>query len=173
MTDVPLHAPPSITAGQHIVDVASSLIGIGYSEESPSGSDGDGHDWEPGDARPTRLDCSGLVVVVLVTVGIRIISRGTAQDQWLQHIGGIVHPDDELLPGDVMAFLGANNIRGYAGHTGIVADYSTKTKTGLLINAYDTLRGTCELQFNRLQKTNEMNGLGVVGAYRPANRITG
>jgi hypothetical protein len=59
---------------------------------------------------------------------------------------------------------------GYAGHTGIVENYDPHTRTGTLLNAYDTQKGFCSLFFNRNQTTNESNGLGVVGFYRPANR---
>lgn len=160
----------SVAAGDQIVDVAMAMLGRHYSEESPSGSDGDGHLWERGEAYPDYLDCSGLVVVSLVAVGIIAINRGTAQSQWQQHLGGRIPANVDLMAGDVMSFMGINNRVGYAGHTGIVATYNAKTKTGTIVNAYDTLRGVCELPFNRLQRTNEMNGLGVVGAYRPANR---
>jgi hypothetical protein len=161
----------TVPPGERIVNSATRLLGIAYSEESPSGSDGDGHLWEPGEPLPDRLDCSGFVVVSLVSVGLLSYSRGNAAMQWKQHLGGVVQPDVELQPGDVGFFLGAYGSRSKPGHTGIVGDYDPKKRTGLLLNAYDSLRGSCEITFNREQQTNGMNGLGVVGWIRPANRI--
>ena len=178
MTDLPLHAPPSTppptpreAAAALIVATAEALLHTPYSEQSPAGSDGDGHDWMPGDPWPTRVDCSGEVVVCLRRAGFFSISNGNANDQWRQHLGGIVHPSQPLLPGDVGCFLGSDNTPGYAGHTGIVAEYDHETRTGLLLNAYDSERNNCEIPFNRDQVHNLSNGLGVVGFYRPANRV--
>ena len=154
-----------------IVSTARLLLGTPYSEQAPHGSDGDGHDWTPGDPWPNHLDCSGSVVVCLRRVGLHAISNGSANDQWLQHLGGRVHPSEPLEPGDIGCFMGIENTPGYAGHTGIVAEYNHDTRTGLLLNAYDTASGFIELAFNRNQVHNEDNGLGVVGFYRPANRV--
>ena len=157
-------------AGALIVSTARLLLGTAYSEQSPIGSDGDGHDWMPGEPWPNHLDCSGSVVVVCRRAGFHAISNGSANDQWLQHLGGIVHFNEPLLPGDIGCFMGIENRPGYAGHTGIVENYDPHTRTGTLLNAYDTQKGFCSLFFNRNQTTNESNGLGVVGFYRPANR---
>lgn len=134
------------------------------------GSDGDGHDWLPGMAWPLDLDCSGTDVVCARSAGLGAFSNGNANDQWRQHLGGIVHPSHRLLPGDFGFFLGSDNTPGYAGHTGIVESFNHLTHTGVLLNAYDTEMGFCRINFSRLQKTNESNGLGVVGFTRPANR---
>lgn len=161
---------PVSNIGVEMVTFARTQIGKPYSEQSPNGSEGDGHLWYPGEPFPTHYDCSGLIVTVLRRFGFHAISNGTAQDQWKQHLGGIVHSNEELQPGDVGAFLGIENIPGYAGHTGLVATYNHAKRTGTLINAYDTERGVCEIPFNRDQIHNLSNGLGVVGFYRPANR---
>lgn len=158
-------------AAKLIVSTAVDLLGTRYSEQSPVGSDGDGHDWMPGDPWPNHLDCSGSIVVCLRRAGFKAISNGNAEDQWKQHLGGIVHPNEPLEPGDIGCFLGIENIPGYAGHTGIVETFNHTLHTGTLLNAYDTQKGFCRLPFNRLQVTNETNGLGVVGFYRPVNRI--
>lgn len=155
-----------------IVSTAVVLLGTPYSEQSPPGSFEDGHEWMPGDPWPKKIDCSGSIVVCLRRAGFGAINNGTANDQWLQHLGGIVHSNEPLLPGDIACFLGINNTPGYAGHTGIVEEYDHVTKLGLLLNAYDTAQGFCRLEFNRLQHTNGDNGLGVVGCYRPVNRVT-
>lgn len=157
--------------GAAIAAEAKRLLGIGYSEQSPVGSDGDGHDWMPGERWPTKLDCSGTVVVVLRSVGLHAISNGSAEDQWLQHLGGIVHPSEVLRVGDIGAFLGVNNTPGYAGHTGVVTEFDHMTHEGVLLSAYDTQLGVCDIRFSRLQHDNGTNGLGVVGFYRPANRF--
>jgi hypothetical protein len=104
------------------------------------------------------------------SAGLGAFSNGNANDQWRQHLGGIVHPSHRLLPGDLGFFLGSDNTPGYAGHTGIVESFNHLTHTGVLLNAYDTEMGFCRINFSRLQKTNESNGLGVVGFTRPANR---
>jgi hypothetical protein len=159
------------TGGAEIVDTARLLIGIHYSEESPNGSDGDGHDWMPGDPWPLDLDCSGLVTVVCRRVGLFSISNGNANMQWQQALGGIVHPSEDLKLGDLGFFLGSKNIPGYAGHTGVIVDYDRLTRQGVLLSAYTTADGVCEIAMNRDQVHNESNGLGVIGFTRPANRF--
>lgn len=162
---------PRQTAAALIVSTGLVLLGTVYSMQSPQGSDGDGHDWMPGDPWPTFLDCSGFVVVCLRRAEFGAINNGNANDQYLQHLGGLVHPSLPLQPGDVGSFLGAENIPGYAGHTGIVSRYDERTRTGTLVNAYNQVLNTCEIPFNRDQTTNGDNGLGVLGFYRPVNRI--
>lgn len=163
-------AIPRFRRGNAIVAFALTQLGKPYSEQSPVGSDGDGHLWKLGEPFPDAWDCSGLVVVSCLRARIPLISRGSANDQWLQHLGGVVQPHVKLQAGDVGCFMGAENRPGYAGHTGIVVSYNAKTRTGVLANAYDTQRGVCLIAFNRDQVTNEDNGLGVIGFYRPANR---
>jgi hypothetical protein len=158
--------------GDAMVLTARLLLGIKYSMQSPVGSDGDGHDWIPGDPWPDALDCSGLVVVVCRRVGLFSISNENADLQWLQHLGGRIHPSKPLEPGDIGSFMGIENIPGYVGHTGIVTEYNTHTKVGTLLSAYTTEDGVCEIPFDRNQTTNEENGLGVVGFYRPAARFS-
>jgi hypothetical protein len=153
-----------------IVKFALSQVGKGYSEQSPNGSDGDGHLWNLGEPFPDVYDCSGLVVTSCIHARIPAISRGNANDQWIQHLGGVVPENVDLQPGDIGCFMGANNVPGYAGHTGIVVSYDSKTRSGVLVNAYDTQRGVCTIAFDRGQSTNQANGLGVIGFYRPANK---
>jgi cell wall-associated NlpC family hydrolase len=173
--DIPGLVPPigltQANGGAAIVDTARLLLGINYSEESPNGSDGDGHDWMPGDPWPLELDCSGLVTVVCRRVGLFSISNGNANDQWQQRLGGLVHPSEDLKPGDIGAFLGSKNVPGYAGHTGVVVGYDRLTRQGILLSAYTTATGVCEIPMNRDQVNNGTNGLGVIGFYRPANRF--
>jgi hypothetical protein len=165
---------PQETKAALIVSTALILLERrpGYSEQSPIGSEGDGHDWLPDDPWPDALDCSGTDVVCVRRAGFGAFSNGSANDQWLQHLGGIVHPSQILLPGDLGFFLGIENRPGYAGHTGVVESFNPITHSGLLLNAYDSAKGFCRIPFNRLQTTNETNGLGVVGFTRPANRAT-
>ena len=157
--------------GAAIVKFALTQVGKGYSEQSPSGSEGDGHLWYPGEPLPTVYDCSGFVCTCLRSVGIHAISNGNAQDQWKQHLGGIIPAQNPLMPGDVGAFLGSENVPGYAGHTAIVVTYDHVSRVGTLVNAYDTEKGVCEIAFDRPQVHNGNNGLGVLGFYRPANRF--
>jgi cell wall-associated NlpC family hydrolase len=172
MSDVPIPAPPSTQPPwiEELVTFVRSQIGKGYSEEDPVHSFDDGHLWFPGDSLPDVYDCSGLVCTTLRQFGFRAISNGSAEDQWVQSLGGRVHTNIALQPGDIGSFLGSTNRPGYAGHTGIVLSYNHAARTGMLGNAYNTERGVCEIPFNRDQVHNLGNGLGVLGFYRPANR---
>ena len=159
-----------LTAGAAIVKFAQSQIGKGYSEQSPAGSDGDGHLWKPGDPLPNVYDCSGLVRTSCAYIGLLAMSEGNAQNQWAQHLGGIVPPQIALMPGDIGSFMGSDNVAGYAGHTGIVVSYNATTRTGTMVNAADPQQGVCESMFIRDQASNQ-NGLAVIGFYRPADSL--
>ena len=156
-------------AGALLAQFAVTQVGKGYSEQSPAGSDGDGHLWVPGEPYPNVYDCSGLVHTAGTLYGLAI-SPGNAQSQWTQHLGGVVVPSQPLVPGDIGSFMGSDNVPGYAGHTGIVISYNAKTRTGIMVNAADPQQGVCESMFIRGQATN-VNGLGVIGFYRPANSV--
>lgn len=156
--------------GAAIVAAADTQIGKPYSEQSPPGSDDDGHLWSPGDPDPTYFDCSGLVHYATAIAGCPV-SEGNANDQWIQSLGGKVPNSAPLVPGDVCAFMGVNNIPGYAGHIGIVQTYDNVANSGTLVNAYDTAEGVTTTPFTRTQVTNGNNGLGWVGAFRPSNSL--
>lgn len=153
--------------GVAMVTLGGKQVDKGYSEQSPSGSFGDGHLWAPPEPSPIKFDCSGLMRFLTLSVGCPI-TAGNADEQWKESRGGRVSTLDILKPGDIGAFLGAENTPGYAGHTGMVVSYNANLRTGLLLNAYDTARGVCIIGFNRNQLTNGSNGLGVLGFYRPA-----
>jgi hypothetical protein len=158
------------TGGAAIVAAADIQVGKPYSELGPPGSDDDGHYWQVGEPAPTAFDCSGLTRYATLFVGCPIVP-GDAESQWEQSLGGRVPDNEPLLPGDICAFWGAENVPGYAGHTGIVKSYDTTSGTGMLVNAYDTDFGVCYTPFTRFQPNNENNGLGWIGAYRPANSL--
>lgn len=158
-----------VTGRARILRVAITQLGKGYSEQSPQGSDGDGHYWSPGEPWPDLFDCSGLVYTCCRAAGI-VISNGNADEQFRQHIGGVVPAGDPLVPGDVGSFMGSDNTPGYAGHTGIVESYDAASGVGTMVNAADTQLGVIRSEFVRSQVSN-LNGLGVIGFYRPANAL--
>jgi hypothetical protein len=126
------------TGAAELVKVAVTQIGKPYSEQSPQGSDGDGHLWYPGEPWPTFFDCSGLAYTSCRAVGIPL-SNMTSEAQWAQHLGGVVPDHDPLLPADLGFFVGAGGPS--PGHVGIVESYDTRTGEITLINAADTQLG--------------------------------
>ena len=158
------------TGGAAIVAAADAQVGKPYSEFGPPGSDDDGHYWEPGEPAPTAFDCSGLVRYATLAVGCPVVAWD-AESQWEQSLGGRIPDTEPLLPGDICAFWGAEGIPGYAGHDGIVKSFDPSTGNGMLVNAYDTAEGVCYTPFRRGQPNNGFNGLGWIGAYRPANSL--
>lgn len=154
-----------LTGRERMMQVCTAQLGKGYSEQSPQGSDGDGHYWYPGQPWPTHYDCSGLVRTTCWSAGIPV-SNMNANDQWLQHLGGVVADDDLLLPADIGAFLGGENEPGYAGHTGIV-ERADPDGTVHIINAYDTALGVIRSVTHR--NADNSSGLGPLGWYRPVD----
>jgi cell wall-associated NlpC family hydrolase len=150
-----------------ILSVARTQLGKPYSEQSPQGSDGDGHYWIPGEVWPWIFDCSGLTHTCGRAAGI-LISDGNADMQFRQHLGGIVPIGEPLLPADFGAFLGGMGVPGYAGHTGIVESFDVVTGAGVMINAYDTQYGVCRTPFQRGGSDNAQ-GVAPLGFYRPVN----
>lgn len=161
----------SVTAGPAMVAFSRSLIGkIPYSEQELAGSDANGHNWFPGMPLPDEADCSGSVIMACREVGITI-SNGNANELFQEFAKYHLGPNGLLLPGDVGAFMGAEDVPGFAGHTALIASYNPATRQGTIVGEYDTSEGWCELPFNRDQLTNGTNGLGVIGFYRPASTL--
>lgn len=160
-----------------LLSVLRAQLGKPYSQQSPQGSDGDGHLWAPGEPWPDFFDCSGLVYTGFTAVDqgatpLIDISDGNADDQWGQSAGGRVAVDDPLAPGDVGSFLGAEDTPGYAGHTGIVESYDPASRTLTLLNAYDTQLGVCRIpNVARDNATDNSQGLAVLGFYRPLSLL--
>lgn len=126
-------------AGAHrVVEVAITQLGKPYSEQSPAGSDGDGHLWVPGEPWPTFFDCSGLAFTSCSAAGIPL-SNMRSEDQWAQHLGGVVPDSDPLLPADLGFFVGVGGPS--PGHVGIVESYDAASDTIVLVNAADTELG--------------------------------
>jgi cell wall-associated NlpC family hydrolase len=74
---------------------------------------------------PDAFDCSGLVMMAYRTAGIDI--PRTSQQQWLA--GPRVSPE-QVQPGDLVFFAGADGTRKSPGHVGLVIGH------GLMIEAY-------------------------------------
>lgn len=154
-----------------MVAFSRSKIGrIPYSEQELPGSDANGHLWMPGEPDPNEADCSGSVIMACRFVGIQI-SNGNADELFREFYQYHLGPNDLLLPGDVGAFMGAEGIPSYAGHTALIATYNALTRQGTIVGEYDSADGWCELPFSRDQLANGNNGLGVIGFYRPASTL--
>jgi cell wall-associated NlpC family hydrolase len=73
-----------------------------------------------GGTGPTAFDCSGLVMMAYRAAGVNIAR--TSQDQWktLPHV-----PADQVQPGDLVFFKGADGTPTAPGHVGLVVSKNT------------------------------------------------
>lgn len=155
-----------------MISFADSLVGrVGYSEESPENSFADGHLWYPGDTIPVDADCSGGEIMVCRFVGITV-SNGNANTIYNEFRAVWLTATEPLQGGDFGAFMGAPGVQGYAGHTAMVRSCDNATGQGFITGPYDSQMGWCTLPFDRWQKENLGNGLGVIGFYRPVNTLS-